>query len=750
MSRPGGPCESDGQLLRRLRREAGFSLQQLATVMHYSKGYLSRIENDRKVISVSLARACDAALGTQGELAGRASLALAGGRRGDVPVAQLPSAPAHLVGRDAQRARLTELLAAPGQRSGAVPVVCVDGPPGVGKTALALRCAHDLAGRYPGGVLFAGLRGYAATTGPADPAEVLDQFLRSLGVAPNNIPATVEERAAMFRSLVHGRAVLVVLDNAADSRQVLPLLPGSADCAVLVTSRRRLKGLLVAAAPATCVTLRPLLPDDAHELLRRVIGDEPVHTEPGAAESLESLARRCGYLPLALCIAAVRIATNPHHTIADLASDLSGENEPLDVLSAGDSLTVRGVFSHSYLALRPEVARQFRLLGLYPGAAFGVGAAAALAGVGWSTARRLLDGLTDAHLVEQVGRDRYQLHDLLRAYAAEQARLGSPEERAAAIHRLVDWYLASAGAAVRALTPRRPHWDPPALDPGVEPARFGPDEYERALRWCDLELPAMVPLTRLAADQGLHARAWQLPVVWFDYFLLRRPWDEWIAMHEIGVAAARRIGDDFGHGWALTNLGAAHFRRGDLDLAEEQFRQALEICPGRTGRGWATAGLAFTLISRGDYRGAVGHLERTIGLFYEVGMAYGVATALANLGDAYRELGDLDQAWTYGNEAHQLYASIEDRQAQGYALVRLARTAHRRGDNATALHLCERALLANRTAEDRWTEADALELRGEILYEVGDDSAGERSLNEALSLFQELDAHRAPAPRARA
>lgn len=745
MSHTPDTLESDGRLLRRLRQDAGLSLAQLATIVHYDKGYLSRVENDRQAISLAVATACDQALETSGELAARAQAAAARACRGHVPLAQLPPAPAHIVGRDDAMARLTALLTDHRGRSDAVPVAAVDGPPGVGKTALAIRYAHSIADRYPGGVLFAGLRGHGPTE-PADPGQVLDGFLRSLGAHPDRIPTGQDDRAALFRSLISGREVLVVLDNAVNSEQVRPLLPGSPDCAVLVTSRQRLTGLLLSTA-ATCVTLDPLGPADAGLLMRSVIGERADVESAAVAE----VARRCGHLPLALRMAAVRIAAHPRQHIGDLAADLAAEHERLDILTSADDdmLSVRSVFSWSYRELPSDVARLFRLLGVHPGVSFSTGAASALAGVSCPAARRLLETLIDAHLVEDTGRDRYQLHDLLRLYAAELTQeIDSERERAAAVRRLVDWYLASSDAAVRVLTPRRPHVDLSDPAEGVHPARFE-DDYDQALAWCDSELSTMVGITRLAADHGLHDQAWRLPVTWFDHFLLRQPWDEWIATHEVGISAAQAAGDAFGHGWALTNLGEARRRRGELDIAEQQFQTALAICPGRTGRGWALAGMAFTRLDRKDFRSAIDYLRQMADVFGEINMVFGVATAYANLGDAYRELGDLDRAWATGLWGHELYVSISDRNGQGYASVRLARTAHERGDRDAALAYCAEAVAAAGESGDRWGEADALELRGRLLREAGKERAAADSLEAALAIFADgLDERRAGLLRA--
>ncbi|MFI5781203.1 ATP-binding protein [Nocardia sp. NPDC051570] len=568
--------QTDGQLLRGLRERAGRSLSQLAGATHYDKGYLSRLENDRQPLSKAVAAACDQALDTGGVLAARVKAAAQGARRDLLPVAQLPAAPVSLVGRTEELERVIRLLTAHDGGLGAVPVVCVDGPPGVGKTALVLTCAHGIARNYRGGVLFANLRGYGGGAGPANPAEVLDGFLRALGVHPNRIPPGLDERSGLFRSVVHGRGILIVLDNAGDSRQVRPLLPGSAECAVLVTSRRRLTGLFVASS-ASAVTLSPLAPDDAHVLLRQVIGGRAA-AEPAA---VATVACRCAFLPLALRIAAVRIAAYPHRTIADLADDLAAEHERLDVLSAGDvtELEVRGVFSWSYQALSSDSARMFRLLGLHPGTAFGVGAAAALAGVTESDAQRELDNLVTAHLVEETGRNRYRLHDLLRVYAAELVRKEDLDaEHAAAVRRLVDWYLASVDAAMQTIAPQRPRISLPTPIDGVTPMRFNGD-YDSALRWCDTELSSIVGVTRLAADKRLYDHAWRLPVRAIYYFLLRCPWDEWIVMHEIAIEAAQAGGSTYGYGVSSSNLAEAHRRRGEWDIAEPAVQRSAGRLP---------------------------------------------------------------------------------------------------------------------------------------------------------------------------
>ncbi|MEU2207017.1 helix-turn-helix domain-containing protein [Streptomyces hygroscopicus] len=340
MSDVTGATAANGRLLQRLRKEAGLSLLRLAELTHYNKGHLSKVENGRKPMSMELAQVCDQVLGTRGALTEHAYATAARSRGDRLPLAQLPAAPRHLHGRTRAMARLERLLLGRSGAPGGVPVVCVDGMPGVGKTALALRCAHAVAHRFPDGTLFANLRG---DDRPLEPGDVLGSFLRALGAHPDRIPDDQQERAAMYRSLLSGRSVLVVLDNATASAQVQPLLPGSEGCAVVVTSRQHLTGLLVSPAQATRLTLSPLALPDAVDLLRSVIGDQRADAEPTA---LAGVAMRCGSVPLALRIAAVWLAAHPRLSIADFNRYLTVDTGRLALLCAGDDemQAIQGTF----------------------------------------------------------------------------------------------------------------------------------------------------------------------------------------------------------------------------------------------------------------------------------------------------------------------------------------------------------------------------------------------------------------------
>ncbi len=345
------------------------------------------------------------------------------------PVAprQLPPGAVEFVGRREHLERLTRAASA------GAPVVVISGEAGSGKTALAIRFAHEAAGRFPDGQLFVDLQGHAAGR-PVGAVEALRRFLRALGTTPDRVPADQEEAAALYRSLVAGKRMLVLLDNAGSAGQVRPLLPGAAGCLVAITSRSRLPGLL-ARSGGTPVTLGPLTEPEAMTLLRTLLGGTRVDAEPAAATAI---AARCAFLPLAVRIAAERAAHRPRLPLAQLAAELAAEHDRLDALTAGEDpgTTIRSVLSWSYHSLPPAAARLFRLLGLHPGPDISVPTAAALAGISTAEAARLLETLAGIHLLEETAPGRYHLHDLLRAYAAERATTGeTPASHTAATQR---------------------------------------------------------------------------------------------------------------------------------------------------------------------------------------------------------------------------------------------------------------------------------------------------------------------------
>ncbi|MFJ5031017.1 helix-turn-helix domain-containing protein [Streptomyces sp. NPDC088560] len=413
-----GAAGTFGQLLRAHRQQRGLSLSQLAARMHFNRGHLSRIETDKRLPSVSFAKACDRVL-SGGRTFTTIALALEAAARqqqGWVQPAQLPAAKRHFVGRRGHFDRLDRLLHGH-EQSLAVPVAVINGPPGVGKTALAVQWAHQAVsdGRFADGQLFVDLQG-PEPGGAAAPYDVLADLLRAVGVPAERVPADLDQRAATFRSYLHGREVLLVLDNAADAQQIRPLLPGSAGCAVVVTSRSRLPGLM-SLTDAVTLSLRELCRPEAALLIRSAIGGARADADPAA---VAVLAERCGHLPLALVLAAERIVSHEHHSADTLATELKQEHARLE-LAEGD-VVLRDAFDASYQALDEQTARVFRLLGLLPGRLIDAAATAASAGVSQDEAARLLRSLAGAHLIRSQDEGHYLMHDLLRAYAADLAR----------------------------------------------------------------------------------------------------------------------------------------------------------------------------------------------------------------------------------------------------------------------------------------------------------------------------------------
>ncbi|MFC3520916.1 NB-ARC domain-containing protein [Streptomonospora nanhaiensis] len=491
-----------------------------------------------------------------------------GGRDGSrLPVPrQLPGDIPDFVNRSDEVHRLDELLS----HRGAGTFVIV-GTAGVGKTALAAHWAHRIKKRFPDGQLYANLRGFDPRS-PATAEQVLDRFLKALGTAPEVVPVDPDERAGLYRSLLAEGRFLVVLDNASSAAQVRPLLAGAAECAVVVTSRNRLSGL-VTRDGAHRVSLRTLSPAQSVALLRKVTTGQ--RAQDPAAE-LALLARLCARLPLALKIAAERAVTRPHTSLSELIQELQDESGRWEVLAMDDEQdTIGSVFAWSYKALPQEAARLFRVLGVLPGTDFSAQAAAAAANLPVTTARRLLDVLTGAHLLEQTGAERFEQHELLRAYAAELAqRQDTAADRAQILHRLLLWYLRSAHAAASLIGAQFPEPTWPSLAGGPARAFAGHGD---AVRWYEEECANLTAAVKTAAAAGFHEIAWQLPLVLRRIHAFHGPVGEWIATAAIGLDVARDHGPDSAVADLSESLGMAHVQCHRTDTGREHHRRALEI-----------------------------------------------------------------------------------------------------------------------------------------------------------------------------
>jgi hypothetical protein len=417
-------------------------------------------------------------------------------RAGGPPPRQLPGGVPGFVNRTEELNRLDVLLTERNQGRDAMAPCVVVGTAGVGKTSLAIHWAHRVADQFPDGQLYVNLHGYDPNT-PVTADQALERFLRSMGVTGESLPTDLESRAALYRSLLAGRRVLIVLDNAASVGQVRPLLPGDGGCLVLVTSRSRLSGL-VARDGAYRVTLGVFPDHEAVGLLRAITAG---YRLPDEAAELTELARLCARLPLALRIAAERAISRPRAPLHDLIEELRDESAVWDALTAGDdeSDAVRTVFAWSYRALSQDAGRLFRLLGLHPGVAFGSAAAAALGDLPIARTRRLLDDLVGAHLLEQPLPDRYEFHDLLRVYATDQARVEETADTVeSAVRRVLTWYLRTTEEAVNALE-------------GSDSATFA--DHRKAGDWYEQERPNLVTASAVAEEMAIDEIAWRLPAV---------------------------------------------------------------------------------------------------------------------------------------------------------------------------------------------------------------------------------------------
>ncbi len=659
-----------------------------------------------------------------------------------VPVPrELPGDVAAFTGRAAELAELDKLLLrfsdAPAEASATAAVIsAVSGTAGVGKTALAVHWAHHAAERFPDGQLYVNLRGYDAGQ-PMSAADALAAFLRSLGVAGQDIPLDEAERAARYRSLLAGQRMLVVLDNASTVEQVRPLLPGHPACAVVITSRDSLAGL-VARDGAKRLDLDLLPLPDAVALLRELIGGR-VDAEPGAAVTL---ATQCARLPLALRVAAELAAARPYVPLASLVTELSGRQQRLDLLHAGGdpATSVRAVFSWSTAQLSNAAARLFRLLGLHPGPDISVPAAASLAATPWPEARRLLLELAHAHLIAEHTSGRYAFHDLLRVYAADQARShDSQADRDAAIGRMLDYYLHTAASAALLLMPSK---QPVALVPPRQGVTTEPvTDYQQAMAWFEEEREVLLAAITFADSSGFDGHAWQLPWALGAFLQTRGHWQEWAATQRTALDAASRLGDTAAQALSGRLLAIACRDLGDHARARLYFASSLTLYQqlgDRLGEAKIQQNLAVLAEDQGRYADAVAHAEQALRLYRAIGEKTSVAAALNNLGWCHGLLGDYRQAREFCRQALDMCAGVGDRWTEGAVWDSLGYAEHHLGNLAEAAACYQRALSVKRETGDRFDEADTLVHLGDAYQAGGELAKARQAWQQAVAILDDL------------
>jgi DNA-binding SARP family transcriptional activator/tetratricopeptide (TPR) repeat protein len=644
---------------------------------------------------------------------------------------RLPAPPAAFTGRESELAELDALVEA-----GSDGTAVVSGCAGVGKSTLAVHWAHRVAASFPDGQLYVNLRGFDPDGAAVGPEEAVRGFLDALAVPPTRVPIGLAAQTALYRSLVAGRRVLVILDNARDAAQVRPLLPGSAGCVTVVTSRNQLAGL-VALGGARPVPLDLFSAEQARSFLARRLGADRVAAEPDAVGEIVA---RCARLPLALAVVAARAAAHRGFHLAALARELRAAG--LDPFEGGEpEADVRAVFSWSYRALSAAAARLFRLLGLHPGPVFTTPAAAGMAGMSTSATRRLLTELARAHMLTERSPGHYVMHDLLHAYAAELADAEEPAgERHAAAERLLDHHLHTAYAADRVLYPHR---DPIVLAEPV--AAAAPESFadrHEAVAWLRAGHRTLITLVDWAGRTGFDRHCFELAWSLTSYFNLRGCWSEQVGVQGGALAASRRMGDDGAQAHAHRNLGRAYAQLGRLDRAREHLDQALNLFVAvgdRANQAQTRVNIARVLEQQGRDIEALHHDQRSLDLYREAGHLAGQARALNNIACMLIRLGDYDLARDLCWQALRLNDSVGNRHGAATNWQSLGYLDRAAGANRDAVAACRRALDLFGEVGDRAGTAETLACLGEALHEDGDTGAAVEAWRRALTLLEEMN-----------
>jgi tetratricopeptide (TPR) repeat protein/DNA-binding XRE family transcriptional regulator len=664
---------------------------------------------------------------------------------------QLPAGIRHFTGRKAELDFLTGVLEESGMPRGAglpsagvcphngtVVISAIGGMAGVGKTALAVQWAHEHAAGFPDGQLYADLRGFGPAGDPVDAAVIVRRFLDALHVPPAQIPADADAQFALYRSMLADKRMLIILDNASDASQVRPMLPGAAGSLVLVTSRNKLTGL-VALEGAVPLAVGLLDPEEARDLLARRLGEDRVAREQPEADELADL---CARLPLALNISAAYAAARPAMPLRELTARL--RDTRLDLLSAGPGhADVRTVFSWSYHGLSAPAARLFRLLGLHPGPDVSVPAMVSLTTLDLGQARLALDELTSANLLTEHVPGRYVLHDLLRAYAAEQARAhDSEDERRSAIRRVLDHYLLTAHeAAMFCLSYSQPP-GLPEMSAGVTGMPLA--NRAQAQAWSQAEQAVLLAAISLAANTGFTAHAWQLawsvevfPEQW-------RRWQEQVATGQVALAAAERAGDQTGQAYAHRHLGRALSTGGRHAEARGHLQRAVAlfgVSRDQISRADTELTLASALMELGEPAQALAYSQRSLKTYRAAGQDIGQARALNHLGWNHLMLGDYEQGLAACEKAVALIGCTDEpfpRYMKAAALDSIGYAHHHLGHDGDAIVSYREALRVWQSVEEVRLQATTFDHLGDACLAAADPTAARDAWKQALAILDDL------------
>ena len=653
---------------------------------------------------------------------------------------QLPPPTRHFVGRDEPLKELDELLdqAASGHEQDSMSqITAISGTAGVGKTTLALYWAHHVADRFPDGQLYVNLRGFDPSNTPVEPADAMRSLLEALDVAADRVPPATEARLGLLRSVLAGQRMLILLDNARDAAQVRPLLAAAPGCLTVITSRNQLTSL-AATQGAQLISLDVLSQPEATQLLQRQLGPERLAGEQEAAGELTEL---CARLPLALAIIAARAAARRSLPLAALVAELADDPGVLDALHGGDTDTsIRAVFSWSVGQLSGEAAQMFRLLGAHPGPEISRPAAASLAGLTVSQAGRLLTELTDAHLLAEIAPGRFAFHDLLRAYAAEQAvEHFGPDEFAGARLRALDHYLQTGFAAVLLLQPHRTKIiiSPPQAGVRTEPLA----DYQEALAWLQAEHQVMLTAVTLADRGGHDEHAWQLAWALADFLDWRGHWQDCAATQEIALAACRRLGHLSGQALIHRSLARTCDRLGRYDETAPHLWSALELyneIGDPLGLAKCHAEMAAALERETRYDDAIGHAEQALQQFRAAGHSAGEASALNSLGWCHAMAGHHTLALEHCQQAVDLQRQIGDRHSEADSWDSIGYAHHHLGQYEEAIACYRRALGFYTEIGYRQFQAETLAHLADTQQASGLAAEARQTWQQALTIMEDL------------
>lgn len=647
-----------------------------------------------------------------------------------VPAAQLPAAPPHFVGREDALARLTADLDR--TEGGTVLISALAGAGGIGKTALALHWAHRNLPRFPDGQLFVDLQGFSPAGEPVDPAVAVRGFLDAFGVDPGRIPAAPSAQAALYRSLVAGKRMLIVLDNAADGTQVVPLLPGSDSCTVLVTSRRRLTGLITHHG-AHHLPIGVLTETDARDLLTARLGT--TRAEPKAVDELIAC---CGGFALALAIIAGRAAMNPTTPLAELATELREATTRLTAFDDDEpTVSLPAVLSWSLRVLTQNQVGAFALLGIAPGPDIGLPAAANLLGLPLEQARRILRALVEASLLNVDVHGRYSMHDLIRDHATDTVR-SLKVNATEALRQVIDFYLHTAIAADRLFFSYQAptQFAPPA--PGVQPWQLS--TVSEAVAWFDAEHTNVLVAQHTAAEFGWHQVVWQLAWAMKAFHARQGHHDHGFAMWQVALTVVGHVPDPVRRSMIHRYLGRANAWVGRHTEAVNHLNESIAIAErhdkiGQQAQGHAN--LAWTWVYQGDYRKALAHGTRSLNLFHAVGYSLGQADALNVMGWCAALLGDHDQAREHSQAALTIHRQYRHQHGEAAALSTIGFVDLSTGDHRRAVEYLQQATDLFRDIGNTSDTADTAHRLGSSYAALGEHGRARAAWLEALELYRQ-------------